>query len=39
MGIAPITKEKAGIIWSAEKLGIGNADPKKTEVRKLRLTT
>ena len=38
-GIAPITKEKAGIIWSAEKLGIGNADPKKIEVRKIHLTT
>ena len=33
MGIAPITKEKAGIIWSAEKLGIGNADPNKIETR------
>lgn len=38
-GIPPITKEKAGIIWSAEKLGIGNADPKKIEVRKVHLTT
>jgi hypothetical protein len=38
-GIASITKEKAGIIWSAEKLGIGNADPKKIEVRKIHLTT
>ncbi|MBW2553057.1 MAG: DUF362 domain-containing protein [Deltaproteobacteria bacterium] len=37
--IAPITQEKAGIIWSAEKLGIGNADPKKIEVRKIHLTT
>ena len=32
-----ITKEKAGMIWSAEKLGIGNADPKKIEVRKVDL--
>jgi hypothetical protein len=38
-GIPPITKEKAGIIWSAEKLGIGNADPSKIEVRKLQLKT
>jgi len=38
-GIPLITKEKAGIIWSAEKLGIGNADPKKIEVRKINLTT
>lgn len=38
-GISPITKEKAGIIWSAEKLGIGNADPSKIEVRKVQLTT
>jgi hypothetical protein len=39
MGIAPITNEKVGIIWSAEKLGVGNADPKKIEVRKIHLTT
>jgi uncharacterized protein (DUF362 family) len=38
-GIPSITKEKAGIIWSAEKLGIGNADPKKIEVKKLHLTS
>jgi len=37
-GIPPITKEKAGHIWSAEKLGIGNADPGKIEVRKVTLT-
>ena len=35
MGVAPITKEKAGIIWSAEKLGIGNADPDKIEMRNI----
>lgn len=39
MGIALITKEKAGILQSAEKLGIGNADPAKIEVRKTHLTT
>jgi len=38
-GIAPITKEKAGHIWSAEKLGIGNAEPKRTEVRRVHLTS
>ena len=38
-GIAPVTKEKAGHIWSAEKLGIGNADPKKIEVRKVTIKT
>ncbi len=38
-GISPVTKEKAGHIWSAEKLGIGNADPRKIEVRKVRLTS
>jgi len=32
-----ITKEKAGMIWSAEKLGIGNADPMNIEVRKVQL--
>jgi uncharacterized protein (DUF362 family) len=37
-GIPPITKEKAGHVWSAEKLGIGNADPAKIEVRKALLT-
>jgi hypothetical protein len=36
-GIPLITQEKAGMIWSAEKLGIGNADPKKIEVRKVDL--
>lgn len=38
-GIAPVTKEKAGHIWSAEKMGIGTADPKKIEVRKIKLTS
>lgn len=37
-GLEPITKEKAGHIWSAEKLGIGNADPKKIEVRSVRMS-
>ena len=36
-GIPLTTKEKAGMIWSAEKLGIGNADPKNIEVRKVQL--
>ena len=35
--MAEITKEKAGHIWSAEKMGIGNADPAKIELRKLSL--
>jgi uncharacterized protein (DUF362 family) len=38
-GIPLITKEKAGHIWSAEKLGIGNADPKKIELRTINLKT
>ena len=38
-GIPPVTKETAGHIWSAEKLGIGNADPEKIEVRKIHLKT
>jgi hypothetical protein len=38
-GIAPVTKEKAGHVWSAEKLGVGNADPKKIETRKVTLKT
>jgi uncharacterized protein (DUF362 family) len=33
MGIDPVSKETAGHIWSAEKLGIGNADPAKIEMR------
>ena len=36
-GIPLTTKEKAGMIWSAEKLGIGNADPRNIEVRKVQL--
>ena len=36
--LEPITKEKAGHIWSAEKLGIGNADPNKIEVRSVRMS-
>jgi len=39
MDIAPITKEKAGIIWSAEKLGIGNADPKNIDTRNINLSS
>lgn len=38
-GIAPVTKKEAGHIWSAEKLGIGNADPQRIEVRKIHLKT
>lgn len=36
-GMPEITKEKAGHIWSAEKMSIGNADPSKIELRKLNL--
>jgi uncharacterized protein (DUF362 family) len=36
-GIPLTTQEKAGMIWSAEKMGIGNADPNKIEVRKVDL--
>jgi len=32
-GLPAITTEHAGHIWSAEKLGIGNADPAKIDVR------
>jgi hypothetical protein len=39
MGVAPITKEKAGIIWSAEKLGIGNADPRNIDTRNIHLSS
>jgi uncharacterized protein (DUF362 family) len=38
-GIELITNEKAGILKSAEKLGVGTADPEKIEVRKVQLTT
>ena len=39
MGIAPVSKKTAGHIWSAEKLGISNADPAKIETRSVNMKT